>query len=515
MNMRKSFSGRGREQGLATAGLALLLALPLVLGACDAQTRQAAAPAAEAVADEHWKLVQAYIDSDTAWHRIDDEIKQSEDSAEEKQRRRKHERGDHPVITLALRAAEAILAAEEHPKQIAAAEFLMEHPSESEMMDKGAAALAKLVGPDWQQVQDYQAAAMDWNGRQAAIAEEAADEEEQRSREAELGDRPKPLRAIAAALAILDAADHAERRAAAEFLVNDLGVARNASAYAYRGAEALWKQFRDYDDWPTLLGALDRRRYTVDEKVDAFLEEVGNDAADPLVRATARYYLTKGLMRAADRFDATPEARATFRERALAAATGLAAGVEDAELLDPRVYGDDGEPEARPMAEVEASLVHRINHTTVGGTLPEVAAQNLDGTEDTLAAYAGKVVLIDFWATWCGPCVAALPDLRDLVDKLPPQRFALLSVSVDEELETVTAFQKDEPMPWVNWHVGEKSALAELWDVRAFPTYVLVDGEGVILARSNHLGDRFMALIEEQAGEAQSAGEKRGDGTEV
>lgn len=510
MNMRMGFGGKGREQALATAGLALLL----TLGACDGQMRQASAPALEAD-DEHWKLVQAYIDSDTAWHAIDDEIRASDDSAEEKQRRREHERGEHPIITLALRAAEAILAAEEHPKQVAAAEFLMEHPFESEMMDVGAAALAKLLGPDWPQVEDYMAAAKDWEERKATIAKEASDEEEKRSREADLGDPPKPLRAIAAALAVLDTPDHAERRAAAEFLVNDLGRARNASAYAFRGAEALWSQFRDYDDWPTLLGALDRQRFTVNEKVDAFLEEVGNEAAEPLVRATARYYLTKGLMRAADRFDVTPEARAAFRERALAAATGLAAGVEDAELLDPRVYGDDGEPEARPMAAVEAGLVHRINHTTVGGTLPEVAAQKLDGTEDTLAAYAGKVVLIDFWATWCGPCVAALPDLRDLVDKLPEQRFALLSVSVDEELETVTAFQKDEPMPWINWHVGEKSALAELWDVRAFPTYVLVDGEGVILARTNHLGDGFMALIEEQAGDAQETSEKRGDGTEV
>ena len=506
MNMRKSFGGRIRDHAAATAALALLLILPLALGACDTQTREATAT--EPADDEHWKLVRAYIDSDTAWHAIDDEIRQSEDSAEEKQRRLNHERGEHPIITLALRAAEAILAAEEHPKQVAAAEFLMEHPAESEMMDQGAQALAELVGPDWRQVQDYMAATKEWNERKAAIAKESSDEEERKSREAELGDRPKPLGAIAAALAVLDTEGHAERRAAAEFLINDLGPARNASSYIYRGAEALWAHFPDYEDWATLLGTLDRRRYTADEKMDAFIEEVGNDAADPVVRATARYYLTKGLMRAADRFDATPEARAAFRERALAAATGLSAGVEDAELLDPRVYGDDGEPEPRAMADVEASLVHRINHTTVGGTLPEVTAKRLDGTDDTLGAYAGKVVLIDFWATWCGPCVASLPDLRELVDELPAQRFALLSVSVDEELETVTAFQKDEPMPWVNWHVGEKSPLAELWDVRAFPTYVLVNGQGVILARTNHLSEKFIAVIEEQAGMAQEAGEK-------
>lgn len=493
MDTQDSFAGRIRICATSAVGFAMLLAA----SACEQRTQSTESPAT--AVDEHWTLVQAYIDTDTAWHALTDEIRETEDSAEERQRRYEAERGEHPDITLAVGAAKAILATEGHPKLAAAAEFLMEHPSESERMSMGAAALAKLVGPDWRQVQDYLAAAKDWTERRAAIAKEASNDEERERNEAELGDPPKPLRAIAAALAILDTDGHAERRAAAEFLVNDVDRARNASAYVYRGAKALWAFFPDYENWPTLLGALDKRRYSVDEKVDAFIEELGNDAADPVVRATARYYLAKGLMRAADNFSATPEDRAAFRQRALAAATGLSAGVEDEQLLDPRVYGDDGEPEPRAMAAVEASLVHRINHTTVGGTLPEVAATQLDGTEDTLGNYAGKVVLIDFWATWCGPCVGALPDLRKLVDDLPAQRFALLSVSVDEDLETVTEFQKAEPMPWVNWHVGEKSQLAELWDVRAFPTYVLVDDQGVILARTSHLTEEFTTLIEEQA----------------
>lgn len=496
-----------REGATGGAALALLLAV----GACDTQTRATDEGPASVEADPHWTLVQAYIDTDTAWHTLDDEIRASDAAPEEKRRRRKEERGEHPVITLAVNAAKAIVAVEDHPKYTAAAEFLMEHPrgldNSPALMELGADALASVVGPDWSVVEAHRTAAQAWDERRAAIAKDAANKDEQKEQEAALGPRPKPLRAIAAALAIVDAAGHAELRAAAEFLVKELGRAPNAAVYIHRGAKALLAEVPDYDAWPAVLGVMDVNRFRVDETIDAFIEQMADTASDPVVRATARYYLAKGLMRAADDFTATAEARAGFRERAFAAATGLAAGVEDAELLDLRVYGEDGEPVPRPMAQVEASLLHRLKHTAVGGTLPEVSATRLDGTEDSLAAYAGKVVLIDFWATWCGPCVASLPDLRELVEEAPAERFVLLSISVDEELETVTEFQQGEPMPWPNWHVGEKSELAQLWDVRAFPTYVVVDGDGVVLARSNHLADEFLAFVEAQAGIGTAAAE--------
>ena len=72
-----------------------------------------------------------------------------------------------------------------------------------------------------------------------------------------------------------------------------------------------------------------------------------------------------------------------------------------------------------------------------------------------------------------------------MVADLPADRFALLAVSVDGELETVTVFMERETMPWYNWHLSRSSDLERILDVRGFPTYLLADenGRGLIQRR--------------------------------
>ena len=103
-------------------------------------------------------------------------------------------------------------------------------------------------------------------------------------------------------------------------------------------------------------------------------------------------------------------------------------------------------PPSRTLGHGEADLLHSILHATVGGTLAEMLGKRLDGVEERLSTYRGRLVLLDFWATWCGPCVDALPALRRLVEDLPADRFAILAISVDAEVETVTAFRERESL---------------------------------------------------------------------
>ena len=219
--------------------------------------------------------------------------------------------------------------------------------------------------------------------------------------------------------------------------------------------------------------------------VNEFIAEMAEGAADPVVRANARYFAAAALMVDLSRPDVPPEKREDMRQSALVHATGLSLGLEDEVFARDLAREDESTP--RTLAQLEAAVLYGIRHATVGGMIADETGRRLDGSEEKLSAYAGKVVLVDFWATWCGPCVGALPDLRELAAAYPEDRFEILAISVDDEVETVVEFMEDEPMPWAQWHVGANSELVNTWQIRAYPTYVVVDEDGTILGRTSQL----------------------------
>lgn len=99
------------------------------------------------------------------------------------------------------------------------------------------------------------------------------------------------------------------------------------------------------------------------------------------------------------------------------------------------------------------------------------------------SAYRGKVVLIDFWATWCRPCLAELPNVEKLLAKYGSEGFEVVSISMDEDRSKLDAFLAKKPLPWVVLHnEGGKNPSAQYYGVNAVPTAILVDRAGNVVS---------------------------------
>jgi len=129
--------------------------------------------------------------------------------------------------------------------------------------------------------------------------------------------------------------------------------------------------------------------------------------------------------------------------------------------------------------------------------VPDFSVITLDGEYLTPADLKGKVVLVDFWATWCGPCQAAAPYLRRLHRKAQGKPFSILSISIDAERDVLEAFIRDHDMTWTQaW--DERSTAASAFRIRSYPTYLLVDPDGRVLLRLSGWSDRIRGVLDSQ-----------------
>jgi thiol-disulfide isomerase/thioredoxin len=140
---------------------------------------------------------------------------------------------------------------------------------------------------------------------------------------------------------------------------------------------------------------------------------------------------------------------------------------------------------------------------SIGFPAPEIKSQTVDGNEASLSALRGKVVVLDIWATWCGPCRAMIPHEREMVERLKGKPFALVSISVDERKETLTEFLSKEKMRWTHWWNGSQTGIITDWDVQGYPTIYVLDSQGVIRhkdIRGDALERAVNALLAEKPG---------------
>ncbi len=152
-------------------------------------------------------------------------------------------------------------------------------------------------------------------------------------------------------------------------------------------------------------------------------------------------------------------------------------------------------PEAIQETEI---LVADAALTAVGREFRPFIATSTEGKVVDLTAYRGKVVLVEFWATWCGLCRDELPNLKAAYANHHDRGFEIIGVSLDTEADKLAAFTKENQMPWPQIFEGRgwKNPLVTSNGIHALPGLFLLDREGRIAAKGVH-GERLQAKIAE------------------
>ena len=139
-----------------------------------------------------------------------------------------------------------------------------------------------------------------------------------------------------------------------------------------------------------------------------------------------------------------------------------------------------------------------LSKTAIGNMAVDIKGLDPDGKSISLMEIKGKITLIDFWASWCGPCRKENPNVVKLYNKYHSKGFEILSVSLDEKAESWKAAIMKDGLIW--YHVsdmkGWKSDYAQIYGIQAIPQTVLIDSEGKIIAR-NVMGNELDSMLAE------------------
>ena len=126
-----------------------------------------------------------------------------------------------------------------------------------------------------------------------------------------------------------------------------------------------------------------------------------------------------------------------------------------------------------------------------GRPAPDFTLEDLDGRPVSLSQFRGKVVLLDFWASWCGPCIGNLPDLRRIKKETAGQPVVFLNLSLDSSDAEWRKAIETHQIEGVHVRAGAwRSKTTGAYSVRGIPAYFLVDPRGMILERLSGVGIR-------------------------
>jgi thiol-disulfide isomerase/thioredoxin len=164
------------------------------------------------------------------------------------------------------------------------------------------------------------------------------------------------------------------------------------------------------------------------------------------------------------------------------------------------LFAKSSNEQVRQMGENFAGTLRRLS---LPGKPMQITGTLLDGKAFDQKTLAGKVVLIDFWATWCGPCVAEIPNVMEQYQKYHDKGFEVVGVSLDEDREALAKFVAEQKVPWPILYEkpegeGWQHPLATFYGISGIPTVILIGRDGNVItlnARGAKLGEELAKLF--------------------
>ncbi len=143
---------------------------------------------------------------------------------------------------------------------------------------------------------------------------------------------------------------------------------------------------------------------------------------------------------------------------------------------------------AYPTQQYNAAIEKKVDGITMLANLQtkplELKFTAIDGSEVDLAKLKGKVVLLDFWATWCGPCVAELPNVIKSYNKLHAKGFEIVGISLDQDKAKLEAFVKEKGMAWPQYFDGKgwENEISTRYGISSIPAMWLINKKGIVVS---------------------------------